>query len=212
MKGRYERRELRIKKRKTVLPIIAGILVLFAITAWLVEAVIYNSVLGKINHVDVPDIVYTSAATAATVDETERVTVTTSETEQVVTATEPHVQSSADYINLLVVGQAARDGESERFADTMILCTVNTYEKTLTMTSLLRDSFVKMPDYKGRTGGRIKLTTIYHLGSTYGDGVSGSMELMNQTLYDNFGIEVDHNFESHERNHRRKNVRNQLLR
>lgn len=80
------------------------------------------------------------------------------------------------------------------------------------MTSLLRDSFVKMPDYKGRTGGRIKLTTIYHLGSTYGDGVSGSMELMNQTLYDNFGIEVDHNFESHERNHRRKNVRNQLLR
>ena len=78
----------------------------------------------------------------------------------------------------------------------MILCTLNIYEKTLTMTSMLRDAFVKMPDYKGHYGGRIKLTTIYNLGSYYSDGdPAGSMELMNQTLYDNFGIEVDYNFE-----------------
>ena len=143
---------------------------------------------------DVPDIVYTQATT-----ETTSATTAPSETTQattVATTEPPHVPSSADYLNILLVGQASRDGEEERFADTSILCTLNTYTKTLTMTSLLRDSFVKMPDYKGHYGGRIKLTTIYNLGSYYSDGdPAGSMELMNQTLYDNFGIEVDYNFE-----------------
>ncbi len=147
----------------------------------------YNSTLNKVNIVDVPKIDY-AQSTEAPAD-------AASETTAAAEMTQPHVASSADYINFLVVGQASRAGEAERFADTMILCTVNTHEKTLTMTSLLRDSFVKMPDYRGKIGGRIKLTTIYHLGSTYGDGIAGSMELMNMTLYNNFGIEVDHNVE-----------------
>lgn len=171
------------------------ILVLLFITVSAIGGIVYyNSVLNKINHVSVPEIIYTTpetepeSATEATVESTH-----VAET----TATKPsaHIPSSEDYINILIVGQAARDGEPERFADTMILCTVNTYEKTLTLTSMLRDSFVQMPDYRNHTGGRIKLTTIYHLGYIFGDGIAGSMELMNLTLYKNFGIEVDHNIE-----------------
>lgn len=197
MKGRYERK--RPSKRmnpKSAWLILIGMLLLFAIIISIVGVILYYSMLGKLTQVDVPDIIYTSVTTEPIVEIAETAQAGTNETNQEPTITTvPHVKSSADYINFLVVGQAARDGESERFADTMILCTVNTYEKTLTMTSLLRDSFVRMPDYKGHTGGRIKLTTIYHLGSTYGNGIAGSMELMNLTLYNNFGIEVDHNFE-----------------
>ena len=196
MKGRYERGKNQKEISKVVWRILLGLLLLAAVIAGIVSVDIYRTMLGKINHVDVPTIVYTSIPEeSAIADVTETVSVDVIETEEITTTTEAHIKSSADYINFLVVGQAAREGESERFADTMILCTVNTYEKKLTMTSLLRDSFVKMPDYKGHNGGRIKLTTIYHLGSTYGNGIAGSMELMNLTLYKNFGIEVDHNFE-----------------
>ena len=126
-------------------------------------------------------------ATAATVETT-------------VAATEPHVASSADYINILLVGQASREGEAERFADTMILCTVNTYEKTVTLTSLLRDTLVQYPNYtdtngKSHSGGKIKLTSIYHNGYICTNSTADAMGLMNLTLYKNFGIEVDYDVE-----------------
>lgn len=196
MKGRYERKEKRGHVWKKVILTTAAVLGTLFIIATICGVFLYKSVLGKLNQVDVPDIVYTTPETQTPpLPEVTQATAVQIPEPTTVAATEAHVASSADYINFLVVGQAARKGETERFSDTMILCTVNTYKKTLTMTSLLRDSFVKMPDYKGRTGGRIKLTTIYHLGSIYGDGAAGSMELMNLTLYNNFGIEVDHNIE-----------------
>lgn len=194
MKGKNEKQGKEkhgLKKKITIIMIPVVILVISVVVA---VAVCYNTMLSKMKHVDVPDIVYTTPDTAP-VNATEKAAQATSATEATDHLPEKHIPSSADYINFLLVGQAAREGETERFADTMILCTLNTYEKTLTMTSLLRDTLVKMPDYRTHTGGNIKLTTIYHLGSTYGDGISGSMELMNLTLYDNFGIEVDHNFE-----------------
>lgn len=196
MGGKFERKKTKRGGRggKTALIVVCTILVL--ILAVIVGCVIYyHTMLNKINRVDVPKVVYTEATTEPGEQETEAPTEEEQPTETTVPPTEPHVASRDDYINILVVGQAARGGEEERFADTMILCTINTYEKTLTMTSFLRDTLAKMPDYKGHTGGNIKLTTIYHLGSHYGDGVAGSMELMNMALYENFGVEVDHNFE-----------------
>lgn len=198
MSGRYEKKREKkpVSAGKTVLIVVAVVLVLVA-AAGIAGVVYYNRMLGKLNQVEVGKITYTQPL----VQETEGIKEEPANMEQTEAATEeaatepPHVASREDYLNILLVGQAAREGEAERFADTMILCTINTYEKTLTMTSLLRDSFVKMPDYKGHYGGRIKLTTIYHLGGMYGDGVAGSMELMNQTLYDNFGIEVDYDVE-----------------
>lgn len=189
MSGHYERKKRPPSAGKILLIVLAVIAVL-VVASVIAGVIYYNSMLNKINHVEVPDIVYTQATTEAATIATETTEATTEATTE-----PPHVPSSADYLNILLVGQASREGEEERFADTSILCTLNTYTKTLTMTSFLRDSFVKMPDYKGHYGGRIKLTTIYHLGSIYGDGPAGSMELMNMTLYNNFGVEVDHNFE-----------------
>ena len=195
MHGRYEKKKQKrpLGWKKILLIVLAVLAALIAVLV-IAGVIYYRSMIGKINQVVVPTIEYTQATEPEKPTETAEATVETT-AETTVETTQPHVASSADYLNVLVVGQASRDGEAERFADTMILCTLNTYTKTLTLTSLLRDSFVKMPDYKGHYGGRIKLTTIYHLGSLYGDGVAGSMELMNMTLYNNFGIEVDYNFE-----------------
>ncbi len=186
MSGRFEKKKTRSWRSWVGIAVALVLALVLAAGVWAVSY--YNSMLDKLDVVEVPTIVYTRP------QETQVQSLST-EPVETTEATQPHVASSADYLNILLVGQAAREGEEERFADTAILCTLNTHTKELTMTSLLRDSFVKMPNYRGHSGGRIKLTTIYHLGSVYGDGVAGSMELMNLTLFENFGIEVDHNFE-----------------
>lgn len=192
-KGRFEKPKQKSKGGKVVLIILAVILVL-VIGLGVAGIMYYNSILNKMNHVEVPKIEYTMPATEATEEVVETTEAVTEPTET------QHIPSSEDYINILLVGQASREGAAERAADTMILVTLNTYEKSVTLTSFLRDSLVKPPDFRGHSFGKIKLTTVYHLGSFYVNGtdsekIAGSMEHINQTLYSNFGIEVDHNFE-----------------
>lgn len=192
-RGRFERKRQKPKASKTILIVLAVILAL-VLAAVVAGIIYYISMLNRMDHVEVPKIQYT---TAATTDPVETTDVATEETTEATTiATEPpHVASPEDYINILLVGQAARPGEAERHADTMILVTLNKYEKTISTTSILRDTLVQRSgSFKGHTYGGGKINAMYHMGYTW-DGVAGSMAVMNQILYDNFGIEVDHNFE-----------------
>ena len=204
--GRFENQ--RPKKKKSpvkIILIVVAVLLVLVVGAVAAGVLYYHSKLNKMTHVDVPKIEYTQSAddlllADPEVDPTEATAeAETTEPAPTETTQPPHVRSGEDYINILVVGQAARAGEtanSERMADTSILCTINTYDKTLTLTSFLRDTLVRPPNFKGHEFGKIKLTTVYHLGSYYSGGdVAGSMQLMNMMLYDTFGIEVDHNFE-----------------
>lgn len=99
-----------------------------------------------------------------------------------------------DIINILVVGQASREGEESRMADTTILVTVNTYDGTITLSSVLRDAFVALPAYKSHTAGRNKFNVCYNLGYSW-EGIEGAMAFTNLTMYHNFGVKVDHNIE-----------------
>lgn len=203
--GRFESQKPQKKKSpKKIILIIVAVLLVLVIGAVAAGVLYYNSTLNKMNHVEVPKIQYTTPeddlfADPEGIETEETAAVENTETVPTETTEPPHVVSSEDFINILVVGQASRAGEtanSERMADTAILCTINTYEKKLTLTSFLRDSLVRPPNFRGHEFGKIKLTTVYHLGSYYSNGdIAGSMELMNKTLYDSFGIEVDHNFE-----------------
>ena len=183
------------KSKKGVLIALCIVLVL-VLSIGVAGIVYYNHLLDGVTKVEVDKIDY--AALATETFETLPVVETTEETTEATTVpTEPHIASSADYINFLVVGQSARVGETkeaDRYADTMILCTLNTHEKTLTTTSLLRDTLVRGAQYMGHTWGGIKLNTVYNMGYVW-NGVKGSMEVMNTTLFLNFGIEVDHNVE-----------------
>lgn len=190
-RGRYEQKREKPKAGKVILIVLAVILAVVIIVG-AAGIIYYNSILNRMNHVEVPKIEYTTVPTTEAVETTAEVVETT---EATTVATEPHIASPEDYVNILIVGQAARAGEEERHADTTILVTLNKYEKTISMTSVLRDTLVQRGGrFKGHTYGGGKLNAMYHMGYTW-DGVAGSMAVMNQILYDNFGIEVDHNFE-----------------
>jgi anionic cell wall polymer biosynthesis LytR-Cps2A-Psr (LCP) family protein len=52
-------------------------------------------------------------------------------------------------VNILLIGQDARDGESGQRTDSMILLSVNTKKNSVAMTSIMRDTYVEIPGYGG---------------------------------------------------------------
>lgn len=83
--------------------------------------------------------------------------------------------------NLLLIGQDRHEGEARARSDCMILCTFDTEQKTITLTSFLRDLYVKIPGYQSN-----RLNAAYAF---------GGMSLLNSTLEENFGVSVDGNLE-----------------
>lgn len=85
---------------------------------------------------------------------------------------------SEHLVNILLIGQDRRPGENYLTrSDAMILCTFNKKDKTITMTSFLRDLYVQIP---GR--GPEKLNAAY---------AYGGMPLLRGTMELNFGVYVD---------------------
>lgn len=87
----------------------------------------------------------------------------------------------SDIINILLIGQDRRPGETRARSDSMILCTLNKETKQLTLTSILRDLYVRIPGYQDN-----RINAAY---------AAGGMRLLNETLETNFGIQVDGNVE-----------------
>lgn len=86
--------------------------------------------------------------------------------------------SHKDIVNIMLVGIDRRPGEKYNTrSDSMILCTVNTRNNSLTMTSFLRDIYVSIP---GRGGNKLNAAYQY-----------GGMKLLGETMKLNFGIAVD---------------------
>ena len=82
--------------------------------------------------------------------------------------------------NILLIGSDQRVSEEERQrSDTMIICSINTRTKSITLTSLMRDMYLPIPDY-----GYNKLNAAYAL---------GDMELLDETVQENFGIDINGN-------------------
>lgn len=84
-----------------------------------------------------------------------------------------------DVVNIMLVGQDARPGEPPQRSDSMILMTFNKRTGQITLTSFLRDQYVQVPGF-----GVTKLCHAY---------CYGGMTLLNQTLKNHYGIEVDGN-------------------
>lgn len=89
-------------------------------------------------------------------------------------------------LNILLIGQDRREGQKRQRSDTMILCTVNLEEKTLVLTSFLRDTYLKIPDWDGKKYGSNRMNVCYAI---------GGMGMLDQCLLDNFGVTVDYNLE-----------------
>lgn len=187
--------------KKTIL--IIGIVLLLLIIGIVIAVVLYmNSLMGLMTNKnpetyptmsdeEIHAMLHPEGVTNATdVTDATDVTETTAETSP--EDTWPVIESDENLTHIMVVGQAAREDENYKLADSMILCTINRETKTLTMTSFMRDMYVTIPAYWGHTQGGNKMNVVYHLGYHYGgDG----MEMLEICMEQNFGIKVDHTVE-----------------
>lgn len=87
----------------------------------------------------------------------------------------------SDLLNILLIGQDAREGDTQARSDSMILCSYNKKTNKLTMTSFLRDLYVEIPGH-----GRNRINAAYSFGGT---------KLLKKTLEHNFGLYVDGSLE-----------------
>ena len=92
----------------------------------------------------------------------------------------PELEQGPNMINILLIGSDTRTPGVRSRSDAMILCTLNKAEKTLTMTSFLRDMYVQIPRHADN-----RINVAYAL---------GGMSLLNQCMEKNFGAQVDGNF------------------
>lgn len=120
--------------------------------------------------------------------------VETRETEAPAETAAPKKEIQDNIINIMLIGQQARKNETAKLSDTMILCSINKDTKTVTLTSFLRDMYVKLPNFQGHICGKNRINVAYNLG-WYWAGEKGGMEMLDQLIYENFGVEVDYNVE-----------------
>jgi LCP family protein required for cell wall assembly len=101
------------------------------------------------------------------------------------TVTEPPVVVDPvnwdNVINIMLIGQDRRPGQGRQRSDSMILLTVNKAKGTITLTSFMRDQYVRIPGYKNN-----KMNSAYAF---------GGMNLLNATMEENFGVKVDGDIE-----------------
>lgn len=169
----------------TVLCVVLGLLL-----AVLIGATVYaQHLLGRMNYVEPDATVPTLSAEeiAQFENETDPVDLETEFTAPAMDAEDvdfgdgPQQQIGGDdIVNILLIGQDSSSGSRAR-SDTMILCTFNKKANTITLTSFMRDLYLKIPGYKSN-----RINASYHF---------GGMQLLNDTLYENFGVEVDGNVE-----------------
>jgi len=188
------------KKKKKVLPII--LLVLLLILAICVGAGVwyYNHLLNMIVRPDtVPTKppVSTQATEAATLPSETLAPETTVETSP--EDTWPQIISDENISNFMLVGQAAREGEQHLISDTMILVSVNREEKTLTLTSLMRDMCLVWPEYVDTKGvkhtGNNRINMAYNMGYHWTGNKQDSMDVLESIVQHNFGIPVERTVE-----------------
>lgn len=83
--------------------------------------------------------------------------------------------------SILLIGQDKREGESRQRSDSMILATLDKDQGTISLTSFMRDLYVAIPGYSST---RINAAYAY-----------GGMDLLDETLEENFGVKIDGNVE-----------------
>ena len=80
-------------------------------------------------------------------------------------------------VNILLIGQDRREGDPRSRSDSMILCTIQKETGKLTLTSFLRDLYVRIPGYRSN-----RINAAY---------AAGGMPLLRETFRENFGIQLD---------------------
>lgn len=177
--AKKKKKQEALRSTLIVLSIVLGL-----VLALLVAGTVYaDYLLGKVNYVD-------KDATTPTFSQ-EEIELIVNETEpedpdftgpelneeDIVLETVPVLEEmSENVVTILLLGIDRRKNEPAR-TDTIMLCTLNKTQNTITLTSLQRDTYVRIPDHKSN---RINAPYVW-----------GGATLLEETLEYNFGIEVD---------------------
>lgn len=86
------------------------------------------------------------------------------------------VESDKKVVNILLCGEEAIGGGRGR-TDSIMIATLNSVDRELKLTSIMRDSYVQIPGFTDN-----KINAAYH---------NGGMKSLMKTIKTNFGIEVD---------------------
>lgn len=153
----YPERKHRRRKRHPVRRFFVTLLIILLILLVLV-LVLLHLAFSRLNRVDpVADTTADEAAAQAGVD----------------------LYKESGVMNILLIGQDARDGETQTRSDTMIIASLNTKTHQIVLTSLMRDMYVPIAGYSYE-----KLNAAYAL---------GGMETLDETVQENFGIDINGN-------------------
>ncbi len=180
--------------------IVLGVVLVLILGVVIAGIIYWNSMLDRINSAETLETTLSQQELDALVSSMEQefndddVVDSTEPTDKLVQDPEEFVSNTEKIINILLVGQDMRKGQTWKLSDSMILCTVNLEEKTLVMTSFMRDMYVKLPDYDGYKCGYNRINNCYSLGYAK-NGTKGAMEMLDMCLLENFGVQVDHNIE-----------------
>jgi len=184
------------KKGKRIALTILAVVLALVLTVMVGATIYVESLLNRINRTDEmvqetltrEEIQQVLDETDPPVEDEEEYTGEVLEPEEVVLATAPAevIEDEEHIINILLIGQDRRPGQGRQRSDSMILCTVNLEEKTLVMTSFLRDLYVKIPEWNGERYADNRLNVNYAI---------GGMEMLDECLKMNFGVVVDNNIE-----------------
>ena len=101
---------------------------------------------------------------------------------EITVPTEIDIKHEEHIVNILLLGQDRRGGTKNSLTDVMMLCTINKKTNTVTMTSFLRDLYVKIPGHYRND----KMNVAYAV---------GGFKMIDDTLEANFGVKVDGNVE-----------------
>ena len=171
------------KAGKVLLIILCSILIL-ALLAVVIVGVFMGRLLNLINRVDGTESTLSSSALEEMLNNQptdESIYDEAMDPTDITWDTEPElIDNGPNVINILLIGSDTRIPGVRALSDTMVLCTLNKSQKTLTLTSFMRDMYVQIP---GADPNRIN--TAYAI---------GGMDRLNRTLERNFGVKVDGNF------------------
>ena len=167
------------KRVKTIL-----IIIIIIIAAIIIGGYAYVSrILGKINRVSIETAQERVPRSEETfeVNTDEPDTVTQEEVEDIFDVDSVGMMKDDDIKNILLIGQDAREGEGRQRSDTMIICSINTQNDSMTLASLMRDMYVPIPGYSSN-----RINAAYAF---------GGMELLDEVVEQDFGIPIDGNVE-----------------
>ena len=183
MRRDIDKPERKIKVWKTVLIVLIVILILL-ILAFIAVRVVFHHYYGKLNYDDGNMKMVT---TETVPDEDINPDATDSDAEQIADVEEQirrnmedkstPLMFSEDVYNILLIGQDSRDKNTLGRSDSMIIVSINRRAEEIIMTSIMRDSYVYIPDC-----GYSRINAAY---------AYGGPDLLIDTIESNFKIQID---------------------